>query len=129
MAHSGCSVFKLPSISSDTPSRIAVHWPARVMIEPITENTNAASSLVAQQLALATSFARLAGVTSAAASITSPPPGAPPSGDPIPSAPTLLRMDDKAQALAVNFYAARLIQSDMAVQLGALSSTHIDLLA
>jgi hypothetical protein len=38
-------------------------------------------------------------------------------------------MDDKAQALAVNFYAARLIQSDMAVQLGALSSTHIDLLA
>lgn len=99
------------------------------MIEPITENTNAASSLVAQQLALATSFARLAGVTSAAASITSPPPGAPPSGDPIPSAPTLLRMDDKAQALAVNFYAARLIQSDMAVQLGALSSTHIDLLA
>jgi hypothetical protein len=96
------------------------------MLEPIADNTKTASSLVTRQLALATSFARLAGVAS---STSSAPPGVPPYSAPIPSASAMLNMNNKAQALAVTLYAARMIQSDTGSHLGPLASNRINLLA
>ena len=97
------------------------------MIEPITENSSA-SSLVARQLALTASFARLAGITASAPSASSTA-GAATQSAPFASASPLLNMDNKARALAVTFYAARLIQSDNVSHLGLLASNHINLLA
>lgn len=102
------------------------------MIEPIAENSTTASSLVTRQLALAASFARLTGVApTLAAPPASPaePPSVPPYSAPIPSASVLLDTDTKARALAVTFYAARLITSDSPSELAPLAAKGLDLLA
>lgn len=99
------------------------------MIEPIAENSITASSLVTRQLALTASFARLTGVASSVPAEAAALPTVPPYSAPIPSASALLDMDNQARALAVTFYAARLIVSDASSELGGLASRGINILA